>query len=252
MKNGFKQFAILFLAVFIGLNPLIGQVKKDTIRSFKNTVRVNLTNPMLFGGRFNVLGYERVIKKNQSFSVNIGRFSLPKFIKVNTDSLTLHSGYKDKGFTISTDYRFYLKNENKYGAPRGVYLGPYYSYNYFERENTWSINTVNMYGELKTNLRLNANLVGAQLGYQFVIKNRVTFDMILCGPGIWFYSVRTTINTTLDPGDEVLIFEKINEILAEKLPGRDIFIQPGEKFRSGSFSTSSAGFRYMFQIGFRF
>lgn len=206
---------------------------------------------MLFGEKYNVIGYERVFKNNQSISFSAGRFSLPRFA-INTDSLSLKRDYTEKGYTFVADYRFYLKNENKYSAPRGVYLGPYYSFNYLQRINSWSLNTADMTGNLETNLRLNANLVGAQMGYQFVIKNRLSIDLIFFGPGVWFYSVKTKINTPLTAEDEAMVFEKLNELLAAKFPGHEITINPGEKQRSGSFRTSSAGFRYLIHLGFRF
>ena len=252
MKRSIIAIAFFILLSFLWSSQSFCQVQNDTAKIFKNTIRINLSNPMIFGPKYNVIGYERILTTHQSISANIGRFSLPKFISINTDSLMLHHEYNDKGFTFAIDYRFYLKNENKYDAPRGVYIGPYYSYSYFERENAWSMNTTNMTGNLNSNIRLDLNLVGAQIGYQFVIKNRVTLDLIIFGPGIWFYKVRTQLSTNLDPDDESLLFEKINEILAAKLPGHEILINPGEFKKNGSFSTTSAGFRYIIHIGFRF
>jgi hypothetical protein len=252
MKIKSKTITLLLLSFYLCSFSLNGQIKKDSAKTLKNTIRINLTNPMLFGERYTVVGYERVIGQHQSFSVDIGRFSLPRFVSPRLDSLQLKYGTTDKGFTFAADYRFYLKKENKYNAPRGVFLGPYYSFNYLERTNTWSLNTSSISQELETNLRLNANLVGAQMGYQFVIKNRLSIDLILFGPGVWFYSVKTKISTNLSADDESLVFEKINEFLAAKLPGHELTINPGEKVRSGSFRTSSGGFRYLIHLGFRF
>jgi hypothetical protein len=248
----FKTITLLLLAFYLCSFSLNGQVKKDSTKTLKNTIRMNLTNPMLFGEKYNVFGYERLIGSHQSFSVDIGRFSLPRFVSPKLDSLQLKYGTTDKGFTFSVDYRFYLKKENKYNAPRGIFLGPYYSFNYLERTNTWSLNTSSISQELETNLRLNANLVGAQMGYQFVIKNRLSIDLILFGPGIWFYSLKTDISTTLSEEDAALVFEKINEFLAAKLPGHEITINPGEKQRTGTYHTSSGGMRYLIHLGFRF
>lgn len=252
MKNHPELFLLFILTIFIGYSPVNGQVKKDSVKNFKNTIRTNITNPLLFGKNYNVIGYERVVSKNQSISFNIGRFSLPTFSSFSGDSLGLQRGSTDKGFTFAVDYRFYLKKENRYGAPRGIYVGPYYSFNSLVRDNTWTLNTANMKGDVESTIRLNANLVGAQMGYQFIIKNRVTIDLIFMGPGVWFYSLRTKLNTTLDPEDEALLFEKINGFLASKLPGHDITISPGEKNRSGSIRLSSFGFRYVIHLGFRF
>jgi hypothetical protein len=252
MRKAFIKITFLLVTFCFCQFKLTGQVPDDSIKTLKNTIRVNLTNPMLFGDKYTVVGYERVVGKHQTFSVNIGRFSLPKFISVNTDSLKLNKDYTEKGFTSSFDYRFYLKKENKYNAPRGVYIGPYYSFNMLQRTNTWDLSTTGYTGQIDTKMRLNVNLVGVQMGYQFVIKNRLAIDMILLGPGVWFYSLKTTTSTNLSDEDEELLFGKINEILAEKLPGKEIVLSPGDLSKNGTVSTSSAGFRYLIQIGWRF
>ncbi len=242
------------LAIFllVGFNPISSQSKNDTIKNFKNTIRTNITNPMLFGEKYNVIGYERVTWRNQSVSFNVGRFALPKFSSPVADSLKLLTDFKDKGFTFAIDYRFYLKKENKYSAPRGVYVGPYYSFNSLERENTWLLNTSGTSETLVTNMDLNINLIGAQMGYQFVIRNRLAIDLIFFGPGVWFYSVKTSIDTSLDPEEEAMIFENINEMLAAKFPGHEILITPGDQERKSSVQLTSAGFRYLIHLGFRF
>jgi hypothetical protein len=247
-----STYLFLLLGICFCSSVSYGQVKKDTAKTFKNTIRINITNPLIFGEKYDVIGYERILKHNQSFSFNIGRFSLPKLSFVNLDSLQLKKGSVDKGFTIATDYRFYLRKENKYPAPRGIYLGPYYSFSTFERVNTWSMNTTSMTGDIQTDMRLDINMVGGQLGYQFVVWNRLSIDLILMGPGVWFYNFRTTINTNLDPADEALVFEKINEILAAKLPGHEILIKPGQYHNKGSGKAVSPGFRYLVNLGFRF
>ena len=43
-------------------------------KNYKNIVRYNLSGALLFGfDRYVILGYERVVKKNQSFSINVGQ-----------------------------------------------------------------------------------------------------------------------------------------------------------------------------------
>jgi hypothetical protein len=253
MRKSFIITILVFLSISMSQFNISGQDQNDSIKNFKNTIRINVTNPMLFSDKYTVIGYERVIKENQSFSVNMGRFALPKFISLDLDS-ALQSGksYKDKGFTIATDYRFYLSKENKYPAPRGVYIGPYYTYNFFERENNWKLSTVGIPVDVNTTIRLNMNTVGFQLGYQFVIKNRFAIDLILFGPGVWFYNVKTKLNTDLTAEEEELLFQKINEFLDSKIPGNNILLAPEELVRKGSVRTSSSGFRYVVHLGFRF
>jgi hypothetical protein len=239
--------AIIFLCF-----SLPGSGQKDTSKVFKNTVRFNLTNPMLFGTDFALVGYERVIKKHQTASISIGKIGFGSFVGSNFDSLSVASQENSKGFNVSVDYRFYLKKENKFDAPRGVYLGPYYAFNRFSRDLTWDLNTVDFTGQVITYVNLTANLVGVQLGYQFVLWNRVSIDMILMGPGAWFFNLKTDFNTTLPAEDEALLLEKLNGLIQDKFPGSDLVIQGGGFEAKRNTSTGTMGFRYMVNLGFRF
>jgi hypothetical protein len=251
MKNTLKA-TLLLIAICCYFIPVNGQEKKDSARIFKNTIRINLTSPMIFGDKYNVIGYERVIRPHQSFTINMGRFSLPKFRDPDLDSMSLQRETTDKGFTIAADYRFYLRKENKYNAPRGVYIGPYYAFNTFSRTNSWIVQTQTGPENVDTKINLNMNMIGGQLGYQFVIKKRIALDLILLGPGVWFYNLNTNVTTTLDEADQEKLIQKINELLAAKLPGHEITIPTGEISKSGSITTATAGFRYLIHIGFRF
>jgi hypothetical protein len=237
------------LILFIGLNLA---AQKDSIR--KNTIRFNITNPFLLSDKSLIFGYERIVKKNQSFSINLGRASFPKLVSVANDSIKQNAGItsKEKGFNLSVDYRWYLGSVNKYGAPRGVYIGPFYSYNYFNRTNNWTLNTSNYQGDVQTDLTFNFQTVGAELGYQFVFKNRISLDMILLGPGITGYNIKFKSGTTLDPDDEKLFYDELNNYLANTIPGYDRVIGPDDFKRSGTISTTSLGFRYMIMVGYRF
>lgn len=221
----------------------------------KNTVYINLTNPILFGSKAFVVGYERVVGKHQSFSVNIGRMSLPKFGNGSgsgSDSVSIQRNSNEKGLHAAAEYRFYLKNENKFESPRGVYIGPYYSFNQFSRNNDWNLKSNTFEGNVNTDLKLTINTVGFEFGYQFVFWKRLALDLILIGPGIASYQVKTTINTSLSADDEALFFDKLNEYLQDKIPGYNLVIKEGEFKRSGNTNTTSFGFRYMVNIGFRF
>jgi hypothetical protein len=55
------------------------QEKAEKIDVRKNTIKLNLTNPMIFGGKAIVIGYERVLSPNRSFSIDIGTMALPSF-----------------------------------------------------------------------------------------------------------------------------------------------------------------------------
>jgi hypothetical protein len=243
------KFLVIIVFIFSGITT---KAQQDS--SYKNTIRFNVTNPMIFGDKAVILGYERVLKNNKTFSINVGRAYYPKLSGLSLDSsgLELNNSYKDKGLNVSADYRIYLKKENKYAAPRGVYIGPYYSYNYFNRVNSWTLNTEDFQGDLETDLTMNIHTAGIELGYQFVFWNRISLDMILLGPGISFYNFKVKIDTSLSPEDESLFFEELNNFLSEKIPGYDLVIDDVEFKKTGSVKTTTLGFRYMIMIGYRF
>jgi len=220
--------------------------------NYKNIIRLNLSNPALFGIKNNIIGYERLVKKNHTVSMNVGRFSMPKFDPFVDDSVELQRNYKDRGFNFSIDYRFYLLRENKFDAPRGLYIGPYYAYNYLQRENKWTLAFSSFNGELISELSLNMHLVGVQLGYQFVFWKRLTLDVVFMGPGLWFFDMKTTKSHDLGPEDSESFYEELNNQLKEKFPGYNYVIDGEEVRRSGSFRSGAFGYRYLVNLGFRF
>jgi len=258
-----KQLSLLlpFFILLAAVTPLVSQdtldikkaVKEERIR--KNTLRVNLTNPAIFGERAWILGYERTIGEHQSFSINGGLASLPEFnlISIADDSIVqLYKDTKDRGFNITGDYRFYLASENKYRAPRGLYIGPYASHVFMGRENTWNLNTETYQGEVNTDFTFNMTAIGAQLGYQFVLWKRVALDFVLIGPSVAWYSLEAKLNTSLNADDESELYAKIDEILRERFPGYSFVLDDVDFKKTGSTNTQSFGFRYTIHLGYRF
>jgi len=257
IKN--RNSGLVYPAIFILLSLLFAQgvYSQDTIsekKNRKNTVKVNLTSPMLFGSNNYVLGYERTIGSHQSFSVHLGTFSLGQAIKFDTDSISnLNKDVNSMGLSLSGDYRFYLAKENKYNSPHGLYIGPYFAFNKFTR--TFDLEVVTASSSIE---QLNADFsfrvatLGFQLGYQFVFWDRVSLDLILFGPGISSYKAKVDLSTTLEPGQQTEFFTKLNEKLQEKIPGYSLVIKPGSFEKSGSVNTTSAGYRYIVMVGFRF
>ena len=239
------MFMMLLQDICSGQDSL--KVKKE----LKNTVWINIFNPII-DSKYIVLGYERVIKKNQTFTFNLGRFSIPRFGVIDLGKLGLTNEYKDWGINTSVDYRFYLGKLNKYTAPRGVYLAPFYSFNYFNRENKWILDSDSFDGEVVTDLTLSIHTIGGQLGYQFVFWRRLVVDLVLIGPGVGFYGLKVDLDTSLAPDEESLFFQTLNDALKEKFPGYDLVIESGEFTKNGSVSLRTLGFRYMIHLGFRF
>lgn len=225
-------------------------------RNFKNTIRFNITNPVILSEKSIIFGYERVIKNHMSFSVNFGYTTLPPMrlgdVNVEDEDIQLNNTSTDKGFNFSLDYRFYLNKVNKFVAPRGVYLAPYYSYNHFERVNTWFLTTDNINGEVITDFTLDIHTIGGELGYQFIFWDRLALDFVLFGPGVASYALETKLSTTLDADDQSALFQLINDHLEENIPGYSLVIDEGEFVKSGTAKTTDLGFRYMIHMGYRF
>jgi hypothetical protein len=249
-------FAIVFGISSIKLNGQTADSIAKPEREFKNTIHYNITNPLIFGGKSIIFGYERVLKNNRSFSINIGQASLSPFDFLDDTELKAKTILNEGGFHISGDYRFYLYKLNKYSAPRGVYIGPYYSYNTFNKQHSWEF-TKDGSGTpqiVDTDLRINIHTVGFELGYQFVFWKRFSVDMILLGPGVAAYKLKADVGGNLSDEDRQLFFDKLNEALKDKFPGYSGTIgnDTGEFERTGTKSTTSLGYRYMIQIGYRF
>ena len=217
----------------------------------KNIININVSNPMLISDRFQAVGYERVLRNGQSFTVNLGTFGLPRFLNGKlADTLGIVTGTKDNGFHFSADYRFYLLKLNSYAAPRGVYIAPYYTLNYLNRRNTWTLD--GYLEEVFTDTKFSVNTIGFELGYQFIFWDRLAVDLILLGPGVGYYGVKTEIGTTLDPEHEFWLFDKLNEMLKDRIPGYDHIIDVGEYSKKGSYHNKNIGYRYVVRLGFAF
>lgn len=230
--------------------PAAGQEKKP----YKNIIRYNLSGPLLFGfDKYIVFGYERIINSNQSFSINFGANALPKFVKVDTDSFSLQKDVKNNGINFSMDYRFYLPRENKYEIPHGIYIGPYVSYNHFNRSNSWLFrpNTAAQQ-TITTETRFDIFSVGAELGYQFVLWDRMTLDMVLIGPGISTYNLKGVISSDLPVERRTELQKALKQLITQKFPGMNYVFSDKEFDASGTLRTTGIGFRYMIHIGFRF
>jgi hypothetical protein len=95
---------------------------------FLNTVKYEFTQA-IYPNSY-IFSYERVTTPNQTFCISGGYEEFPDIIGVSSRT-NVKDNLSKSGFKAGAEYRFYLKNENKYLAPRGVYIGPYLSYHDF-------------------------------------------------------------------------------------------------------------------------
>lgn len=207
---------------------------------------------MLLGfDRCIIFGYERIIGQNQSISVNLGKVAFPKMISISTESLKLEKDTENSGTNFSVDYRFYLKKENKYPPPHGLYIGPYYSLNSLIRNNVWSATgTTNNF--IDTHSKFNINTVGFELGYQLILWKRMTIDLLLVGPGIGFYNFKTSFDSSLSAETKEELLDGLDQLLTQKFPGLNYVLSDEEIKGNGTFRVTGLGYRYLLHIGFNF
>jgi hypothetical protein len=229
------------------------QTKDATAPQYKNVIRYNVSGAMLFNfDKYIVFGYERVVAPTQSFSVNFGFAALPKLVTISTADYNLTSDRKNTGINFSADYRFYLKKENRYVPPHGLYIGPYYSFNHFERECSWTYNGPSSGNDVETHSDINIHMVGFELGYQFVLWKRMTIDLVMVGPGIGFYEYVATFGSSIPATEREQLLDALTQVLTQKFPGMN-FVFADQRFDAdGTLRTSAGGYRYIMHIGFRF
>ncbi|MCU0442013.1 MAG: hypothetical protein MUE96_06420 [Bacteroidia bacterium] len=220
----------------------------------KNIIRYNPMPSLLFIEFKNAaVGYERVLWRNQSASVNIGYFTIPDILGNSIGAVKINKS-NSRGMIASFDYRFYLKRLNTRPAPNGIYIGPYYSL-YRHRSNTDFV-----YFEPTQLLQYDAALattfnfhnIGFQLGYQFIFGKRITLDMVLFGPSVSWYNVQLDLESNLSPNQANQLYEKYYDQFFSKYPIFDQLFQNATFTKTNSANGILPNFRYLFQFGYHF
>lgn len=245
MKNTL-QFLIIILFGFksYGQNSFL----KDSVPELKNNIKLNVSCYAIYDKAF-ILNYERVINNNQSMSVEFGAAALPTIDSLVTDEFYLSKENQNKGFKVALDYRFYPQKENKYKAPRGIYIGPFLAFYHFEKQNRFQFIDSN---SVSANLNVDANMyqAGFEVGYHFIFYKRFSVDLLLMGPALSFYSTDINFNTTVSSENELI--QDFYQALANKYPGLSTLVEEGKIETSGRTNFLAGGFRYTVFIGFLF
>lgn len=237
----------LFLLLCISSLGANAQAARDTTAR-KNLIKLDLTSYWLYRNAA-ILSYERVVNPHQTWAVTAGFQQFPSLRSM--DSINVTRNTLARGFKIGAEYRFYLQKENRYGAPHGVYIGPYLSFHNFNNTRTLEVNNGGSIEEAE--LKLNMNIVnpGVQLGYQFVINNRWAIDLVFIGPSVSNYSAKATLNGnfTFD-GDQVT--DEVLQALMDRFPFVDDLVNEQSATVNGKFNTWAYGFRYQIHVGYHF
>jgi hypothetical protein len=250
------QIHLYLVPVLLSCNLCFAQQNSDSLKAapyYKNIIRYNLSGAILFGfDKYVVFGYERVVTPHQSFSINFGLVSLPTLVNISTDSFNLSHDKQSGGFNLSVDYRFYLAKENKYRAPHGLYIGPFYSYNHFTRDNSWEYKNSSASSSITSHAVLNINTIGGELGYQFILWKRLAIDLVLVGPGLGFYNYSATFSSNIDAATKEQLLQAMKQLITQKFPGMNYVFADKEFNGNGTIHTSTIGYRYIVHIGFNF
>ncbi len=244
---------VLFCAIILTIYSQT--VAQDSIRitEYKNTIRWNITPIAIVGPKSIVLGYERTIKPYQSFSINLGYLEIAPFTNDDGEEIHFFDQQSKGGLDISGDYRFYFQKENKYKAPHGLYWGPYMSYYGLWQDaslnlidNGTIVNTISYQGSF------NMYSIGVQIGYQFVIKNRFTIDLIMIGPSYTYYDLNMKLHFNQDIDTDDPFYQDLYNIIKDSSPILANFLKDQSFEANGRLKFSYYGFRYGIQIGYRF
>ena len=247
---------LLFMSLFMGLS-IVSQTNNekltDSLPEFKNTIRWNLTPIVFVGPKSIVLGYERILKPYQSFSINMGYLEKAPWEDEDGNPIHIFDENKKGGFDITGDYRFYIKKRNKHQAPDGLYWGPYAAYYVLWQDAKLQIldgdivkNSIDFHGVLSM------YSLGFQMVYQFLIKDKFTIDLILMGPSYTYFDMNLKLNYQIQIYPNDPFYKDIIEYLRNSNPMLFKFLENKTLSTNGRLKFGYYGFRYGLQMGYHF
>lgn len=252
MKISTTPFRIVFIFASVLLISSIKVFSQSTPRDFKNSVKFNVSNTLLYDNSYQ-FSYERIIKENQSLNVFVGYQEFP-LITIDLDDVDFDKKSNRTGFSVGADYRFFLGSINKYKGPRGVYLAPFISFFQFgtDRDISYTNPDTGVVSTANLSSKFNLTNVGGELGYQFVLWDRFVIDCVLFGPSVTRYKFNTKLDNDIPGLDENEVFQKVIEAIKDKFPGIEGITGDEGIEKKGVQSVTAVGFRYNISIGYRF
>lgn len=235
------------IAVLFFSTPSNGQ-QQDSVPRL-NTIKADITSHWLYRNAI-VFSYERILKKNQSFSVTLGSQQFPMMATLGNE-VDVTRERNSQGFKAGGEYRFYLMKENRFAAPHGLYMGPYISYLNFNVDRNISVNSNGTVEEAAMNTKLNVLNIGYQLGYQFLINNRWSIDIVFIGPSISNYKLKMTMDGNYNFNTEDIENEALKAFI-NRFPLLKDFINTKEVSSKGTVDSWAYGFRYQLLVGYHF
>lgn len=253
MKILIIPFRIVFIFAAALLISSANVFSQSASRDFKNSVKFNVSNTLLYDNSYQ-FSYERILKENQSINVFAGYQEFPLITVDLGEDNSFAKNSNRTGFSVGADYRFYLGSVNKHSAPRGVYLAPFISFFQFktDRNITHTNQTTGEVSYANLTSKFNLTNIGGELGYQFVLWDRLVIDCVLFGPSATIYKFNTKLDGHVSGLDDNEIYQKVIQAIKDKFPGVEGITGDEGVERKGVQSITAVGFRYNISIGYRF
>lgn len=239
-----KKTLILFIILLITYSS--NATEKDTVK-LKNEVAIVITD--LLNGAYQ-FKYEHALNTNFSIGAGVGIKGKEGLIhlsgidteKLKTSNLT-YSGYK-----IIPEVRYYLHDYHKHYL-KGFYFGAYIKHGRYQSDlrGLYYSDTYDRFN-LDVDARFNITSVGLLVGYKLQIKNRLSLDFLIAGPGAASHTYSLKSRTEIP--DE--FYEDLNEALKKyslyDLLNSDFDFSENRKRSNYMFPA----FRYAMSFGFSF
>lgn len=238
---------IILICMMVLVQPGLAQ-KNDSLPDRRNTIKLNLVTSMLYTNS-GAISFERVAKTNQTWGVMLGYVQFPHLGNLGS-SISVPANPSNTGYVIGGEYRFYMKKENRFAAPHGVYWGPFTNYFYFKNSQELSYTPASGSPSIANlSSRLNVLNIGVQVGYQFLIKDRWSIDMVVFGPSFSYYGLDMAVSGTID---ESLLSNAIIKAMADRFPLVKDLLENQSADVHGTTSKWASGFRYQLNVGYHF
>lgn len=241
-----KLFLILVCTITV-IATEAQQVIDSTNR--RNTIKLDITSYWLYRNAI-VFSYERITKPNQSFGITAGYQEFPHSSSLGS-RIAVKEDDNKYGLKFGGEYRFYLAKENKYRAPHGVYIGPYFTFHQFKNERTIEVDNNGTIEQGSLNTKFQILNIGFQLGYQFVLNNRWTLDLVFVGPSVSNYRFKAKLDDSFTFNTDDIQNEVVKDLI-DTFPMLKEVIDEKESTTSGKLDVWSYGYRYQFQVGYHF
>jgi len=219
--------------------------------SAQKSIFIKWAPPGLAVGKL-TLGSEYNFKRKQSVELFVG-LPVPMSREFDYDNHT--SEVQSSAFSFFAGYKYYLGRR----SASGIYVEPYAKYLHHKANGILSGDLDGESARFDTKTNYSAVGIGAQLGVQFLIAKRVSFDLFLIGPeanAAKFSSTSTdvasSIQWTLVQADEAErdIKEAIQDlpIIGDKI---EVNVNKSTKTVSTKYDGFLPGFRFGASIGIR-